>query len=64
MLALQVHFEKTQQNDQNGDGRRTGFVVKHLRDVDDVQHDKEDTFKKRWATLIKYIANSYYAIFF
>merc|ERR1712072_818972 len=31
----------------------TRFVVKYPRDADDVQHDKEDTFKKRWATLIR-----------
>ncbi|CAH0368963.1 unnamed protein product [Pelagomonas calceolata] len=55
MLALQVHFEGDSQSRmvkmEMVDGTR--FVVKYPRNADDVQHDKEDTFKKRWATLIR-----------
>ena len=32
-------------------------MVKYPRDADDAQHDKEDTFKKRWATLIRVHSN-------
>ena len=50
MLALQVHFGETVSHVWlKWRWSMVPFVVKYPRNADDVQHDKEDTFKKRWA---------------
>jgi hypothetical protein len=54
-LALQVQFDDEVQPTliRMSDVDGTRFVVKYPRDADDVQHDEEHTYEKRWCTLIR-----------